>query len=136
MKTVRLFLVGLMALGGGVCLADDTELAEKMDEVSGNLKLLRRVKDDYAAGVELIQKAQTAMVACYPMTPAMLEKMPEGKEKQVAMAKYRQILAESIATLCQLELAYLAEDQDAIDDATDAWKKSRKKGHTKFIEEE
>jgi len=129
-------LVGLLALGSGLSFADDTELAKKMDEASGELKMLRRVKDDYAAGVVHIQKAQTAMVACYPMTPAMLEKMPEGKDKAVAMAKYRQTLAKSIATLCQLELAYLAEDQDAIDDATDEWKKSRKAGHSEFIEEE
>jgi len=137
MRIFRTLMVGVLAVGlSGFALAEDTELAKKMDEVSGSLKQLRRVKDDYAAGVELIHKAQKAMIECFPMTPELLEAMPEGKEKKEAMAKYGQVLAESLATLYQLELAYIAEDQDLIDDATDAWKKSRKAGHKEFIDEE
>jgi hypothetical protein len=130
-------LVGSVLASGSV-FADDEEtpLALKMDEVSGSLKMLRRAKDDYAKCLELVRAAQVQLLECFAYTPVIIEKMPEGKEKQVAMANYKKTLAASYETLCGLEIAYLSEDIDQIDDAMDLVKKSRKDGHQEFIEEE
>lgn len=123
-------------LFSGVGMADDeTPLAKKMDEVSGSLKMLRRAKDDYAKCLELVREAQKGMLECFQYVPVIIEKMPEGKEKQVAMANYKKTLAASYQTLCDLEVAYLSEDVDKIDDAMDLVKKSRKDGHEEYIEE-
>lgn len=129
-------LVGSFLATGPVALADDTPLAEKMDEVSGSLKLLRRAKDDHAKCLELVQLAQSQLLECFAYVPALVEKMPEGKDKQVAIANYKKSLAASYQTLCGLELAYLSGDQDKIDDAADLVKGSRKDGHQEFIEED
>lgn len=123
-------------LASGVTYADDTPLAEKMDEVSGSLKMLRRAGDDYAKCLELVHQAQTQLLECFVYVPAMIEKMPDGKEKQLAVANYKKTLAASYQTLCGLEIAYLSEDEDKIDDAMDLVKKSRKSGHEEYIEEE
>lgn len=129
-------LVGSFLATGNVAFADDTPLAEKMDEVSVSLKLLRRAKDDYAKCLGLVHQAQAQLLECFAYVPAMIEKMPEGKEKQTAIANYKKTLAESYITLCGLEVAYLSEDQDKIDDAADLVKASRKDGHQEFIEDE
>lgn len=128
-------LVGSLLIVGNA-FAEATPLEEKMDEVSGCLKSLRRAGDDYAKALVLVREAQVALIECFALSPAMIEKMPEGKEKAIAMANYKKTLAASYQTLCDLELAYLSEDEDKIDDAKDAVKKSRKDGHREFIEED
>lgn len=131
-----LLLVGSV-LTSGVSFADEeTPLAEKMDEVSGALKNLRRAKDDYSKCLELVREAQSKLIECFQYVPAMLEKMPDGKEKAEAHANYKKTLASSYQALCDLEIAYLSEDIDKIDDAMDTVKSSRKDGHEVFIEEE
>ena len=136
-KFFHAILVGSVLLAGGVQAdEEETPLAEKMDEVSGNLKMLRRAGDDYAKALELVRDAQAKLLECFAYTPEMLEKMPEGKEKATAIANYKKTLAASYQTLCDLEVAYLTEDLDKIDDAMDLVKKSRKDGHQEFIEED
>lgn len=130
-----ILISSFLATGSSFADDDETPLAKKMDEVSKSLKLLRRAKDDYAKGLELVRAAQTQMLECFPYVPALIEKMPEGKEKDIALANYKMTLAASYQTLCGLEVAYLSEDEDQIDDAMDLVKKSRKDGHEEYIEE-
>ncbi|MGJ8723817.1 MAG: hypothetical protein ACSHYB_04605 [Roseibacillus sp.] len=135
MKKYFYAIVASSFLATGVGSADDTPLAEKMDEVSGSLKMLRRADGDFAKCLELVRQAQTQLLETFAFVPALIEKMPDGKEKQVALANYKKTLAASYQTLCGLEIAYLSEDQDKIDDAMDLVKKSRKDGHEEYIEE-
>ena len=125
-------------LAGGTSFADEEEtpLGEKMSDVSGSLKMLRRAKDDYAKCLVLVREAQSGLLECFQYVPALIAKMPEGKEKAMAMVGYKKTMAESYKTLCDLEEAYLSEDVDKIDDALDAVKGSRKEGHQEYIEED
>ncbi len=132
----KAILVGSFLTVGSVCADEETPLAEKMDEVSGSLKLLRRAGDDYALCLDHIRKAQRALLECFAYTPLKLEEVPDGKEKAMAVANYRKTLAASYQTLCDLELAYLSEDLDQIDDARDKVKMSRKSGHQEFIDKD
>ncbi len=122
--------------GAGLVLSEDTPLGEEMSQVSSSLKKLRRAKDDYTKCLELVREAQVGLLKCFVYVPAKIEKMEEGKEKQVALAGYKKMLAWSYQTLCDLEVAYLSEDIDKIDDAMDLVKKSRGDGHDEYIEEE
>ncbi|MDP0489654.1 MAG: hypothetical protein Q7Q71_01230 [Verrucomicrobiota bacterium JB023] len=135
MKYFKLIALGLL-LGTGFTFADDTPLAEKMDEVSGTLKGLRRLEGDWQGSVKVVREAQKQLLECFAWTPALLDKMPEGREKELAIANYKTVLAESYMQLCALEIAYLSEDQEKVDIAMDAVKAGRKKGHQEFIEEE
>ena len=134
-KLIAVVFVGSL-LSTGSAFAQDTPLTEKMDEASGALKMLRRAKDDYPKCLELVREAQSKLLECFAYVPALIEKMPEGKEKITAIAEYKKSLAYSYQTLCDLEIAYLSEDIDKIDDAMDVVKKSRGDGHDQFIEQE
>lgn len=137
-KGIRLVLLGVLFSTGLLFAADEEEstLHGKMEEVNRSLKLLRRAGDDYGKAAELVQQAQVVMLECFHLVPELVENMPEGKEKAVAMANYRKLMAESYKKLCDLELAYLSEDLDRIDDVLDEVKGSRKNGHQEFIEPE
>ncbi|MBK1832631.1 hypothetical protein [Roseibacillus ishigakijimensis] len=106
-----------------------------MDEASTSLKLLRRAGDDYAKAIALVQEAQGHLLECFQYVPVKVEKMADGKEKQEAIANYKKMLAQSYQALCDLEIAYLSEDLDKIDDAMDVVKESRGDGHDVFVEE-
>lgn len=94
---------------------EQTPLAASMEEMSDALKSLRRMeKDDWQAGV---RAARTAVKACYEAmkyTPALLNDMPDGKEKEKALADYRRLLGLSYVSLCELELSFLEQDQEKV----------------------
>jgi len=114
---------------------EESPLHEKMEEVNRSLKLLRRAGEDYEKAAGLVRQAQTLMLECFAFVPATIEKMPEGKERNIAWANYRKTMAQSYQTLCDLELAYISGDLDQIDDAMDEVKGLRKEGHEEYIEE-
>lgn len=125
-----------MSASSLVASDEDSVLHEKMEQVNRSLKLLRRAGDDYEKAAGLVQEAQAVMLECFPLVPYQVEKMPDGKEKSVAIANYKKLMAESYKRLCDLELAYFSGDIDKIDDALDEVKDSRKDGHEEFIEQE
>lgn len=107
-----------------------------MDEMSSQLKSLRKVEDeDWAGKAAVVQTAQAELMKCFPLVPALLEKTPDGTEKAEQIAYYKQLLAENLALLFKLEVAYHKEDEDLAEDIMDELKSLKKKGHTNFIEE-
>jgi len=60
-KLIAVVFVGSF-LSAGTTFADETPLAEKMDEASGALKSLRRAKDDYPKCLELVREAQSKLL--------------------------------------------------------------------------
>jgi hypothetical protein len=136
-KFLRLVMMGSL-LGAGPLVADveETPLHDKMEEVNRSLKLLRRAGDDYEQCVDLVQQAQTLMLECFAFAPYSVGKMPEGKEKTVAIANYKKLMAKSYQNLCDLEIAYLSGDIEKIDLAMRDVKQGRKDGHEEYIEED
>ncbi len=135
-KFLYTILLGSFLASGSSFAEEETPLVQKMDQVARSLKLLRRAKDDYAKCIELVREAQQGILDSFQYMPVLFEKLPEGKEKMEAEVAYKKSMADSYKALCDLELAYLSEDEDKIDDAMDVVKKSRKDGHEEFIEEE
>ncbi|MGJ8677102.1 MAG: hypothetical protein ACSHX0_06275 [Akkermansiaceae bacterium] len=120
-------------------MADDhgdskmTPLKKSMKEANTALKVLRSMdKDDWATGAESARTAAAAMLEGMAYLPALVNEMPGGKEKDVAIADYRRLMGVSYASICQLEVAYLEEDQALVDEAMTAIKNVKKEGHKKY----
>lgn len=131
---IRLILAAALAVLALPVLADDTELAKKMDELNDHYKSMRR-EDDPAKGVVSAREAQKLIAASLNFTPAMLAEMPDGPAKENALAIFRQMMGESYVLLCKIEQAYLAKDMDKAKELYGELKSIRKDGHDKFIEE-
>ena len=112
---------------------EDTPLYESMQVANKALKSLRTIEQgDWAAGAEAARTAAAGMLKGLNYLPVIFTEMPDGKEKTVATADYRRLMGLSYASLCELELAYLAEDQALVDAATSKIKEVKKEGHKKY----
>lgn len=114
---------------------EDTPLAEQMDVMNDAYKAMRRL-DDMAKGPELAREAQNAMVKAIAETPELVNAMPDGPDKAKASAQYRMMMGQLIATLAELELAFLDGDKDKVDEVIGKMRESKKQGHDKFMEDE
>lgn len=125
---------GLLACGP-LAMADDDEtpLGEQMSELNGALKGIRKA-ESWEEKAELAREAQKACLASFEYLPKIFDDIADEKEKAKATADYKRLLADSLSALYQLEAAFLAEDQDAVDEATSLIKGVKKEGHKKYEE--
>ncbi len=115
--------------------ADDTPLAKQMDAMNDAYKAMRR-ETDPAKGAALAREAQDAMIIAIKEIPTLVTDMPDGDEKAKASAEYRKMMGQLIATLADMELAFLDNDMDQVKEVVDAMRSSKKEGHDKFMEDE
>ncbi|MDB4750905.1 hypothetical protein OAF70_03030 [Akkermansiaceae bacterium] len=94
---------------------DETPLAEEMDVLSGSLKRLRKAETT-AEKVELVHAAQKATIKSLQYSPMVFKDIKDEKEKAKATADYKRLIGLTYAKLCELELAYLAGDEDKADE--------------------
>jgi hypothetical protein len=116
-------------------MADDTPLAEQMDVMNDAYKAMRR-ETDPAKGAALARTAQDAMVKGIVELPEMVKGMPEGPDKAKASASYRKMMGSLIATLADMELAFLNNDMAKVKEIVEAMRDSKKEGHDKFMDED
>lgn len=122
----------LMLLACAPAHADDeTPLSKEMDELSSTLKSLRKA-EGWEAKAEIARKAQEYCLAGLKYLPRQFKEMPEGKEKAKATADYKRLTADAYSAICQLEIAFLNEDEDAVDEALSLIKEVKKSGHKKY----
>lgn len=127
-------LASIIALGAPVSVqADDTPLAEQMDTLSGSLKRLRRVETN-AERVELVKEAQKATMKSLEYLPEIFKDIADEKEKANATADYKMLVGQTFVKLCELEMAYLADDAERADKIKDELKDLKKEGHDKYTE--
>jgi len=110
---------------------DETPLGEQMSELSSSLKRLRRA-ETVDAKVELIQKAQAAVIKGLEYLPAGFEKIDDAKKKAVMTAGYKRLTGVTFVLLCELEEAVLAEDEAKYDEVYDKLKDNKKEGHKAY----
>ncbi len=106
-----------------------------MDELSGSLKRLRRA-ESVDEKVELIKKAQEAVIKGLQYLPAGFEKIEDAKKKAVMTAGYKKLTGQSYVLLCELEEAVLAEDEAKYDEVYLKIKEIKKEGHQAYKAEE
>ncbi len=109
---------------------DETPLAEEMDVLSGSLKRLRKAETT-AEKVELVHAAQKATIKSLQYSPMVFKDI---KEKAKATADYKRLIGLTYAKLCELELAYLAGDEDKADEIKGELKDLKKDGHEKYTD--
>jgi len=134
-KFLRLFTLAAFAGVGAITpiYADDTPLAEEMDELSGSLKGLRKA-ETYADKVKLVQAAQGHTINSLKYLPAIFKDISDAKEKALATADYKRLIGLSYAALCELEEAYLKEDDEKAKELLKNLKKLKKEAHKKYTE--
>ncbi len=113
--------------------ADDTPLAEEMDSLSSSLKGLRKAETTEEK-VKLVRAAQTATMNSLKYLPIIFKEMKNEKEKALATADYKRLIGLTFASLCELEEAYLKEDEEKADEIRSALKALKKESHKKYTD--
>ena len=113
--------------------ADDTPLAEEMDVLSGSLKKLRNA-ETAAEKVDLVHAAQKATIKSLQYSPMVFKDIKDEKEKAKATADYKRLIGLTYAKLCELEMAYLAGDEEKADEIKGELKDLKKDGHEKYTD--
>ena len=142
-RKVRLFLgaIALGFLGTASAIADDhggdhTPMEKEMKAVSDSLKTLRRMdKSDYAAGAAAVRKAHEAILRSMAYSPSLVKEMPDGEEKDIALADSRRLMGLTYAVLCEMEIAYIKKDDALIGELASKWKGLKKEGHKKYTDD-
>jgi hypothetical protein len=134
---MKLLLCGLAATLMFVhpSMADDTPLGKQMDAMNDAYKAMRR-ETDPAKGAALARTAQDAMVKGIVELPEMVKGMPDGPEKAKASASYRKMMGSLIATLADMELAFLNNDMAKVKEIVESMRDMKKEGHDKFMDED
>ena len=113
--------------------ADDTPLAEEMDVLSGSLKKLRKA-ETATEKVDLVHAAQKATIKSLQYSPMVFKDIKDEKEKAKATADYKRLIGLTYAKLCELEMAYLAGDEEKADEIKGELKDLKKDGHEKYTD--
>ncbi len=113
---------------------DDTPLAKQMEAMNDAYKAMRR-ETDPAKGAALAREAQDAMLLAIKETPDLVKAMPEVEQPK-ASAEYRKMMGSLIATLADMEIAFLDGDMEKVKEIVSAMRESKKEGHDKFMEDE
>ena len=126
------FVMGMATMTPVV--GDDTPLGKEMDELSGSLKGLRKA-ETWADKVALAQKGQVATLNSLKHLPVIFKDIKDEAEKKKATADYKRLMGLTYVGLCELEMAFLAEDEDKSDAAIDKLKELKKEGHRAYTED-
>lgn len=132
-------VAGLVLSGAMMCSAvaeEHTQMEKDMKEASDALKSLRKIDaTDFEGGAKLAREAHVALLKSMAHQASMVKDMPDGVEKQKALADSRRLLGLAYAALCELEIAYLEKDKDKVDAAMTKIKDSKKEGHKKYTDD-
>jgi len=130
---------GIMSFGPVAQAEDESPLGEQMDEMSGALKSLRRLKRDperWAKSAAAIEKGAQACIKVMTMVPKEIADLPAGPAKAKALADSRRLMGLTLAGFAELELAFLAEDEEKVETALDKLKELKGEGHEKYNKDE
>ena len=112
---------------------DETPLGEQMETLSGSLKKLRKAETTEEK-VGLVHAAQAATIKSLEYLPLIFKDLKDEKEKAKATADYKKMVGSTYVKLCELEMAYLAGDEDKADEIKDQLKDLKKAGHDKYTD--
>jgi len=114
---------------------EHTALGKQMETMNDAYKAMRR-EEDPAKGAALAREAQDAMVKAIVEVPELVKAMPEGPEKAKASAGYRKMMGGLIATLADMEIAFLDGDLAKVKEIVETMRDTKKEGHKKFMKED
>ena len=112
---------------------DETPLGKQMETLSGSLKKLRKAETTEEK-VALVLAAQAATIKTLAYLPMIFKDLKAEKEKAKATSGYKMLVGQTYVKLCELEMAYLAGDEDKADEIKGQLKDLKKEGHEKYTE--
>ena len=112
---------------------DETPLGKQMEALSGSLKKLRKAETTEEK-VALVLAAQAATIKTLAYLPMIFKDLKDEKEKAKATSGYKMLVGQTYVKLCELEMAYLAGDEDKADEIKGQLKDLKKEGHEKYTE--
>ena len=115
--------------------APPKDMAEAMDAMSGSLKLLRRLERDpdrWPKSAAMVAKGSSVVIAAMRMIPQKIQDLPDGPAKLKALADSRRLMGLTLAGYGRLELAFLAESEEQVEDALDFLKEIKAESHEKY----
>lgn len=121
-------------IGGQAEEADAPDnLHDTMEVMGRSLKALRKLEEnDWDGGAALVLKARNAAYLAINMIPDEVLEIPDAAIKAREIANYQRLSGLAYSNLCELELAYRAQDQAAIDAAKKKVFATKKEGHDKY----
>ena len=141
---IILALISFVVLAGPGFAADSgvqeneappKDMAEAMDAMSGSLKLLRRLERDpdrWTKSAAMVAKGSSVVIAAMRMIPQKIQDLPDGPAKLKALADSRRLMDLTLAGYGRLELAFLAESEEQVEDALDFLKEIKAESHEKY----
>ena len=133
--------LGLLGLAPHARSGEDTEkseakdMEEAMDLMSGSLKGLRRLRRDpdrWTKSAALVAEGSQSVIAAMKWIPKEIEELPEGPEKIKALADSRRLMGLTLAGYAELELAFLAKDEEKVEAVLDKLKEIKAESHEKY----
>ena len=115
--------------------APPKDMAEAMDAMSGSLKLLRRLKRDpdrWTKSAAMVAKGSSVVISAMRMIPREIQDLPDGPAKLKALADSRRLMGLTLAGYGRLELAFLAESEEQVEEALDFLKEIKAESHEKY----
>ena len=115
--------------------APPKDMAEAMDAMSGSLKLLRRLKRDpdrWTKSAAMVAKGSSVVISAMRMIPREIQALPDGPAKLKALADSRRLMGLTLAGYGRLELAFLAESEEQVEEALDFLKEIKAESHEKY----
>ena len=111
------------------------DMGEAMDLMSGSLKRLRRLRRDperWTKSAALVAEGSRIVVASMKWIPKQIEELPEGPEKIRALADSRRLMGLTLVGYAELELAFLAKDEEKVEETLDKLKEIKGESHDKY----
>jgi len=112
---------------------DETPLAEEMETASSSLKGLRKAETT-ADKVALVQAAQKSTLKALEYLPMIFKDLKDAKELAKGTADFKRLVGLSYVALCELELAFIAEDEAKADEILGKLKDLKKEGHKAYTD--
>lgn len=112
-----------------------TALDKHMEGVSNVYKATKR-EEDGQKGAALAREAQLHLIKSFQETPKLVVKMPDGIQRQTAMAQYRKMISQALVVMCDLEKAFLANNLTEVAKLRDQLTEMRNQAHEQFKEPE
>jgi soluble cytochrome b562 len=119
----------------GASAAEPNKVHEQMEKMDDAYKAFRK-ETDPAKGAELAREAQAYAIQSLSEVPEMVKDIKDPAEKAKALATYKKMMAKLVASLCEVEEAFLNGKLEDVETIVDSLKDQKKEGHEKFVPEE
>lgn len=112
-----------------------TPLTEQMEIMDDAYKAFRR-ETDPEKGAALAREAQDAILKAIPLVPQLVADIADPAARAKAVVAYKIKTTQLFQIYCDVELAFLESDLDAVAEKVKQLREMKKEGHDEFMKDE